>query len=98
MFTMYKVFRPHAGTHLDSYNKEELVENLVKAAWECYMQMTDNSPFTVVTMNSDGTQTWRGMRREEVDELQTEEFVKNNIPVFIQNAPLKLSILGNKDE
>ncbi len=98
MLTMYKVFRPYKGTHLDAYNDEELMEILAKAAWECYMEMTQNSPFTVVTMNPDGTQTWRGMMREESFELQKEEFVKNNIQVFQQSAPLKLSILGNKDE
>lgn len=98
MYTMYKVFRPYRGTHIDAYNEEELKQVLAQCAWECYLEMTQNSPFTVVTMNADGTQTWRGMRREEIEEVSTEEFVKNNIPVFMQKSPLKLSVLGNKDE
>jgi hypothetical protein len=92
MITFYKVFNPYTGLHTDAHNVEELKAELLKVAWETYMRFTDNQPFTVVTLNKDGSQVWRSPTGEEL--IQSDQFGPDD---FNPNLPIMITALGDAE-
>ena len=60
MITVYRVHNPYQGTYSDADNFEQAKELLAKAAWSAYVTLCHGTPLAEVTINADGSQTWKG--------------------------------------
>lgn len=78
MINIYKVHNPYTGLYTDVDTIEDLQSALAVEAWRAYMTMTHGQPFSVVTINADGTQVWRTPNGNEIpaaeDVLNSIEF------------------------
>lgn len=80
MTTIYKVLDPTIGQYTDCKTKDELLVQLSKLAYKFYMSHTHNNPYTMVTINEDGSETWRNAQGEEIlSPAQIEEMIQNQI-------------------
>jgi|LauGreDrversion4_2_1035121.scaffolds.fasta_scaffold296019_2 hypothetical protein len=61
MKKVYRVFQPYTGVYTDADTLEQTPTILAQAAWDAYLTLTHNSPVTEITINADGTQTWRNL-------------------------------------
>jgi hypothetical protein len=90
MITIFKIFDPYTGMYTDVYDEQELRQELGRRAWEAYMYMTQNLPFTVVTVNPDGSQVWRnaeGITIPNLDEMRKITGEQIKIPLTILGEP-----------
>lgn len=74
MITIYKIFKPYDGTHVDAHSTEELKTRLADEAWSAYLTLTQGTPFSVVTIGADGSEIWRtpgGDQLPSADEIKT---------------------------
>jgi flagellar motor protein MotB len=87
MITIYKILKPYQGTHVDAHSMEELKQKLADEAWSAYLTLTQSTPFSVVTINADGSQIWRSPTGDEIpspEEVQAmlENYANNTITQF----------------
>lgn len=64
MKKIYRVFQPYTGVYTDADTLEQTPTMLAQAAWSAYLTLTHNSPVVEITINTDGTQTWRNLDGE----------------------------------
>lgn len=55
----YALLDPRTGTYTRYNNLTELRAALTDLALELLLAHTHNSPYSIVTINPDGTETWR---------------------------------------
>ncbi len=92
MSTVYKVFNPFTGLYSDAFSIEEMIDVLIARAWDSYMMMTHQQPVSVVTINADGSQTWKNLDNDVIPtNAYFREQMKNQI---IERLPI--TILGNE--
>ena len=65
MTTIYRVLNPDSGTYINCDTKEKAVKLVAEAAFSFYLKHTHGAPYSMVTFNDDGTETWRSARGEE---------------------------------
>lgn len=86
MTTVYKVFHPYTGLHVDANNVEELKQCLMQVAWESYMKLTNGINYAIVTINPDGSQVWRSPTGENmVSPSMNPEDHRFTLPLLITN-------------
>jgi hypothetical protein len=54
----YAVVNPLTGTYTYTNTIEERDSLLAAIAWEYYTTQTYNQPYSIVTINEDGSETW----------------------------------------
>lgn len=59
MAVLYKVLNPGNGSYSSHEGLDECFEQIIKVAYAFYVSHTHNIPFSIVTVNSDGSETWR---------------------------------------
>lgn len=84
---LYKIHDPYTGTYHDVTSREELKTELVKAAWKAYLVLTHGTPFGIVDINENGSQTWVSPPQEEMDEILAVE--KEFLDMLIAENVLK---------
>lgn len=85
MITIYKVFKPYEGTHVDAYSVEELKEKLAAEAWSAHLTLTQGMPFSVVTIGADGSEIWRS---PSGDQIPSQDEVKALLESQMHDFPL----------
>ena len=94
MITIYKVFKPYEGTHVDAYSVDELKEKLAAEAWSAYLTLTQGTPFSVVTINADSSQIWRTPAGDQIpspEEVQA-MLQQNQAAAFTTAHPINQEI------
>jgi hypothetical protein len=72
----YKVFDPYNGLYSDASTLEDLKKILAEKAWEAFLKITNNNPYTIVEVDEQGNETWKTMKGEPM--ISPEE-IKNMI-------------------
>ncbi len=70
MTTIYKILNPINGEYVTVNTFEECENYVVDLAFNLLNHTLHNSPYSVVTINEDGSQTWRNPRGEEIVNLE----------------------------
>ena len=55
---IYKVQTGDGSGYVDALSLDELVKVMVQQAWSIYFRNTHESPYSVATINEDGSETW----------------------------------------
>jgi hypothetical protein len=58
MSTVFKVFNPLTGRYVDATTQQELKTLLAQTAWEFFLAHTHSTPYSVVDIAADGSETW----------------------------------------
>ena len=83
MITIYKVHNPYTGLYTDVDTIEELRSALAAEAWRAYTTLTHGQPFSVVTINADGSQVWRNPQGDDIPSAEEiQNIIQNNISNF----------------
>jgi len=87
---IYKVLNPITGEYADTTTKEKCLAKLAETAWNFYLSQTHNQPYTVVTVNEDGSEVWQTPTGDTIlSPAQIEETLQAGLP-----QTLPVSILG----
>lgn len=84
MTTIYKILNPINGEYVTVNTFEECENYLVDLAFNLLNHTLHNSPYSVVTINEDGSQTWRNPQGEEIlnfDKLRAEAKLRVGKPL-----------------
>ena len=87
MKTFYKIHSPFNGTYYDAESVDQAREFLAREAWNAYLNLTHGQPLSIVTINIDGSQIWRGPDGTELPDL---EQVYPNILNMMNHTPAVL--------
>jgi hypothetical protein len=71
--TLYKIFNPSTGEYSTVNSIEECIEKVGELAYNLYLEHVHNNPYSIVTVNEDGSETWRsadGTETDNYDEIQ----------------------------
>lgn len=71
---IYKVFDPYQGAYSDASTLEELKKVLAEKAWESFLKLTNNEPYTIAEISEDGQEIWKNAKGEVI--LTSEEIKK----------------------
>jgi hypothetical protein len=67
MTTLYKIFNPVTGEYSTVDTKEACIEKVGELACNFYLSHTHNNPYSIVTINEDGSETWRAANGTETN-------------------------------
>jgi len=70
MTTIYKIFNPLTGQYVTAETLETCTDALVNIAMSVLNNFTKDAPYSVVTINEDGSETWRNPQGEEIINLE----------------------------
>jgi hypothetical protein len=59
MTVEYRVLNPTDGSYSSHASIEECFDQIIRVAYAFYVSHTHNIPFSIVTVNPDGSQTWK---------------------------------------
>lgn len=78
------------GEYADTVDKNECLAKLAETAWNFYLSYTHNQPYTVVTINEDGSEVWQAPNGDTI--LSPEQLTEAMSKTMPQSLPV--SILG----
>jgi hypothetical protein len=74
---VYKVLEPLTGAYLTYPTCEECIRGLTEVAYRFYLSHVHGTPYSIVTENDDGTETWYAVGGEKqplgLNEVQVQE-------------------------
>lgn len=70
MTTIYKIFNPATGEYVTAETVEACTDILINMAMSILNKFTQDAPYSVVTINEDGSETWRNPQGEEIVNLE----------------------------
>jgi hypothetical protein len=63
---VFKVINPNTGEYTNCPTREECIQKLARNAYEFYLTHTHGNPYSVVTINDDGSETWETAKGEKL--------------------------------
>jgi hypothetical protein len=73
------LFNPNTGVYADYESLETLKNDLPKVILEFYLHHCHNNPYSVVTINEDGSETWATPSDNKVDLEKVLEKIRQNL-------------------
>ena len=78
MRTKFAVLNPIDGSYTQVTTEQERDVLLAQNAWNFFLSHTHNRPFSIVTINEDGSETWSSPTGEPIlSPAQFEELIGN---------------------
>lgn len=63
---VFKVLNPNTGEYTNCNTREECIQKLARNAYEFYLAHTHDNPYSIVTINDDGSETWETAKGEKL--------------------------------
>lgn len=63
---VFKVFNPNTGEYTNCATREECLQKLGRVAYDFFLSHTHGNPYSVVTINDDGSETWETAKGEKL--------------------------------
>jgi len=99
MTQYYNILNPLTGQYTSATAVDASIQILAETAWNFYMTQTHNSPISLITVNDNGTETWKAFDGTEF----VQSAVLTHLTHITGNATtgvpgvLSLTILGDEN-
>ena len=96
MTQYYNIFNPMTGQYTSATTVDASVQLLAHTAWNFYLSQTHGNPISLITVNNNGTETWKAFDGVEFVRDGVLTKITGNVTPEVSGV-LALTVLGDEN-